>query len=156
MEGGGGRRGVKIDFLTMSLCKKNVRRMMRVSKWPDQRCNPDYARDQQPMLTGVTGRAWLESAFSDSQQLSPQELRAVPGPLYLAPTVFTMSVYQKLVHPFLNLLMLSVSTASCSNDFCYLMMYHLYSVYSCVKMQVPLFLFSLLSDHFLGRRSCIV
>lgn len=81
------------------------------------------------MVTGVTGRAWLESAFSDSQQLSPPELRAVPGPLYLAPTVSTMSVYQKLVPPFLNLLMLSVSTTSCSNDFCYLIMHQLYSVY---------------------------
>lgn len=35
MEGGGGRRGVKIDFLTMSLCKKNIRRMMRVSETKD-------------------------------------------------------------------------------------------------------------------------
>lgn len=77
------------------------------------------------MLTGVTGRTWLESAFSDSQKLSPQELRAVPEPLHLA-----KSVYQKLVHPFLNLLMLSVSTTSCGNDFCYLIMHQLYSVYS--------------------------
>lgn len=32
-EGGGGIRGVKIDFLTMSLWKKNVRKMMRVSSF---------------------------------------------------------------------------------------------------------------------------
>lgn len=42
----GGRRwkkegGVKLDLLTISLCKKNIRRMMKVSKWPDQRSNPD-------------------------------------------------------------------------------------------------------------------
>lgn len=39
---------MKIDFLTMSLCKKNVRKMMRVSKWPDQICYPDdlYGRGQ--------------------------------------------------------------------------------------------------------------
>lgn len=32
-EGGGGIRRVKIDFLTMSLWKKNVRKMMRVSSF---------------------------------------------------------------------------------------------------------------------------
>ena len=51
------------------------------------------------------------------------ELAAAPGPLCLVPTVLTMSVYQELVHPFLNLLMLSVSTASCSTEFCCLIMH---------------------------------
>lgn len=51
------------------------------------------------------------------------ELAAAPGPLCLAPTGFTTSVYQELVRPSLNLLMLLVSTASCSNGFYYLIMH---------------------------------
>ena len=48
LEGGGGRRVVKLDFLTISLCKTNIRGMMKVSRWPDQRPNPDplHARGQ--------------------------------------------------------------------------------------------------------------
>lgn len=34
--------GVTLDFLTISLGKKNIRRMIRVSEWPDQRSNSDH------------------------------------------------------------------------------------------------------------------
>lgn len=44
VEGGGGRRAVKLDFLTISLCKKNIRGLTKVSKWPDQKSNPDPLR----------------------------------------------------------------------------------------------------------------
>lgn len=44
---GGGRRwkkGGEARFLTISLCKKNIRGLMKVSKWPDQKSNPDPLR----------------------------------------------------------------------------------------------------------------
>lgn len=81
------------------------------------------ARGQQLVLSGCTKESTARVSFLSFPAILSEgrELAAFPGPLCPSPTALTVSAYHTFLFP--NLLTLSVSPASCSNEFGCLIMH---------------------------------